>query len=130
MFRKPKESSGVAVIASRAGKMYFTDESYVDLERCKIRLWHKKGNRPVKGKSKFPRKVMLWGGISLRSRTPVIVVTDKMNSDRYIEMLRTQVLPWISDNMSQGCIFQQDNATAHTSKKTKAFFDQSGIRVL
>jgi transposase/predicted transcriptional regulator len=111
-------------------KVLFTDESYVDLERCKIRVWHKTGNRPVMRKSKFSKKVMLWGGICSSSRTPIIVVADTMNSDRYIEMLRTNVLPWISENMNSDCIFQQDNASSHTSKKTKSFTDQQNIKIL
>ena len=111
-------------------KVLFTDESYVDMERCKIRVWHKKGNRPVSRKSKFTKKVMLWGGVCFHSRTPIVVVTDTMNSERYIDMLGTNVIPWIQANMCTDNVFQQDNATAHTSKKTMKFFEQRGIRVL
>jgi transposase len=73
---------------------------------------------------------MLWGGISSRSRTPIIALTQTMNSDRYIDMLRVQVVPWIGENMQSGCVFQQDNATAHTSKKSKKFFEDSNLQTL
>jgi transposase len=111
-------------------KVLSTDEIYVDLEDCKNRVWHPKGKRPMVQKSKFSKKIMLWGGISSRSRTPIIALTQTMNSDGYINMLQTEVVPWINENMQSGCVFQQDNATVHTSKKTQKFLEDSNLQTL
>ena len=48
-----------------------------------------------------------------------------MNKDLYLDVLRHQVLPFMTENNIP--IFEQDNAPCHTSKLTKGWLDKQKI---
>jgi transposase len=108
----------------------FSDETSVELDRCKVRRWHPRGKRPTVGKTKHSRKIMFWSAISARGRAPLYAISGTVNSDRYIELLETALLPWFRENCGAAYLFQQDNAPAHVSKKTLRFLHSSDIQVL
>ena len=56
-----------------------------------------------------------------------------MDSDKYIEILKLKLLPFINlHKMTTGnkLIFQQDNAPCHKSFKTCKFFSENNIEVM
>ncbi|GFW32084.1 transposable element Tcb1 transposase [Trichonephila clavipes] len=56
-----------------------------------------------------PPSIMVWGGIGYHSRTPLVSITDTLNSQRYIpEVLEPVVFPYLQGLAT--AIFQQDNA--------------------
>jgi hypothetical protein len=69
--------------------VFFSDETYIELGGGKSGVWHKRGNRPKVGKTKFPTKIMFWGAISCHSKSPLFAIDGTMNSDRYIALLGT-----------------------------------------
>jgi len=111
-------------------RVVFSDETSVELDRCKIRRWHPSGKRPTVGKTKHSRKIMFWSAISTNGKAPLHAISGTVNSDKYIELLETTLLPWFSEKCSATHIFQQDNAPAHVSKKTLNFLHSSDIQVL
>ena len=71
----------------------FTDETAFDLFRNKVRRWHKNGVKLLQRLPKTRQKVMAWGGISLRGKTPLFCFTEIMDGPFYVNILQTQPLP-------------------------------------
>ena len=110
--------------------VFFSDETYIEVGNGKRGVWYKKGNRPKVGKAKFPVKLMFWGAISCHSKSPLFTIDGTMNSNRYIALLGDEFLPWIAENHIEMRLFQQDIASCHTPKTSKAFFASQGIQIL
>ena len=70
---------------------------------------------------------MVWGGISWRGKTPLVVVNGTLNADEYVTMLEEHFLPFRVEFYSNGVTFQQDNAPAHSARHTHDFFMTEGI---
>ena len=74
--------------------------------------------------------VMVWGGISWRHKTQLIVVDGNLTARRYInEILEPEVVPFLRNN-GDVMLFQQDKARAHSARLTMDFFNQNGLQVL
>lgn len=108
----------------------FTDEASFEVGGWKGRQWCRRGTRPIVEKMKFPHKVMVWGGISSKGKTPLFFIDGTLTGSGYIELLRTHYLPWKRSKRIAGLIFQQDNAPCHTAKVGKAFMDSKRMQVL
>lgn len=77
-------------------------------------------------------RVMVWGCISSRGPGPLAFVDGIINSQSYIHTLRTHLVSYLEDlplNTLRHVVFQQDNATPHTSAATRTFLQQSRIVV-
>ncbi|GFV20171.1 transposable element Tcb1 transposase [Trichonephila clavipes] len=73
--------------------------------------------------------IMIWGGIGYHSRTPLVRITDTLNSKRYIsEVLEPVVLPYIQGLAT--AIFHQDNARPHVARIVQRFFVYHQIELL
>ena len=110
--------------------VFFTDETYIEVGGAKSGVWHKKAKRPKVGKAKFPAKLMFWGAISCHAKSPLFAIDGAMNTDRYISLLRDEFLPWAAANNVTMTVFQQDNASCHTSRRSKKFFEDQEVELL
>ena len=73
---------------------------------------------------------MVWGRISWRHKTQLIVVDGNLTAHRYIdEILEPEVVPFLHNN-GDVTLFQQDNARAHSARLTMDFSYQNGVQVL
>lgn len=67
-----------------------------------------------------PASVMVWAGVSsCGKKSPLIFIPEgvKVNQHVYLDMLKSQVLPWIEGEVWEGSYcFQQDGASSHTAK--------------
>lgn len=106
----------------------FTDESYVELFRSKIQLWAR--SKPFAKSYAKPPKIMIWGGISLRGKTPLKVDCGTVNSDHYQDIIHECLMESMSIVYPEGYVLQQDNASCHKSKSTMQWFEKQGITVL
>jgi transposase len=109
-------------------KVYFSDETYIALHGTSPCQWHKKGHRPTIGKPKYSPKTLFWGAISMKNRTPLVAESSTITSVRYQDMLVKHFLPFSRRTRTRSYFLQQDNAPAHVSKITKAFFKDSKIK--
>lgn len=66
--------------------------------------------------------VMIWGGFSYYGKTELAFLEGKQNSSKYVETLKQYLVSAIADLKRQSgssmVIFQQDNASIHTSQET------------
>ena len=73
---------------------------------------------------------MVWGRISFRHRTPLIVIDGTLTAQCYInEVLRPAVVPFFAAHCDV-TQFQQDNMLPHSACLTTAFLRQQGINML
>ena len=108
----------------------FSDETMIDLDRCKLRQWHPRGKRPSKRTKKFSGKMMFWGAICANRTGPLSRILGTLNSVGYTKLIETQLVPWLEKNQCQGHFFQQDNAPCHVSRHSRSFFEAKCIQVL
>ena len=58
----------------------------------------------------------MWGGISKRGTTAVVIFTGIMNATRYTDIFDMALVPFIKGHYLDGHQFQQDNDPKHTSR--------------
>lgn len=59
-----------------------------------------------------------------------MIVSTRMNSERYTELLNEGLVPFVKNKMGTDGIFQQDNAPIHVSRHSKAWFEARGFELL
>jgi transposase len=116
---KRRHSSTVKIFSDK--KLFTVDQVY---NRRNDRIIVDQGTpaTPV-NKTKHPASVMVLGIVaSDGNKCPAIFVPAgvKVNTEAYIDLLETKMLPWLRKTYPKGnYVFQQDGAPAHTSKKTQ-----------
>ena len=116
-------------------RILFTDESrfHLDSSDGRSRVYRRVGERfhdscvierrPFGGGS-----VMVWGGISSRGRTALVVVDGILTGIRYRdEIIRPHVLPFVQQ---RNATLQQDNARPHVARVVTDFLTQNNVNVL
>ena len=76
----------------------FSDECTVQLEQHG-RLCFRKQKQPQKLKlrPKHPQKLHIWGAISFRGTSQIILFTGNMNASCYEQILKRSLIPFIQD---------------------------------
>lgn len=73
--------------------------------------------------------IMVWGAFSYSGKVRLRFITERMNSEKYIEMLEC-CIDEFEELAGENFIFQQDNAAIHVSKKSKQWFASKDIELL
>ena len=74
---------------------------------------------------------MVWGCINARGIGILSKAAGKLNGEGYINILEMALIPTTHlRGIPQGWIFQQDNATCHTSRLVQEWFDEEQITVM
>lgn len=85
-------------------------------------------------KNRFSKNVMVSAGISYSGKTDIHFLDQEsgtVDSDRYITLLDEGLLPDMRRLYpNNGFILQQDGARCHTSRKTTAYLEQTGVRLI
>lgn len=106
----------------------FTDECTVQLDHHGRLCFRKeKEVRALKQRPKHPAKVHLWGGISTRGATRLVMFTGNMNAIRYGKIIETGLVPFVKTCFPAGHRLQQDNDPKHRSKYIGRLFKFHGI---
>lgn len=109
--------------------VFISDESTFQLDGNTIKVWCRAGKRPKISTSKFPKKVLVWGALSLRGALPLVFCTGNVNSEKYCEILES-VKEEADELYPEGWVLQQDNARPHTSCYTKRWMQNNNITTL
>lgn len=108
--------------------MIFTDECTVQLEHhSRICFRKEKQPRVLKQQAKHPIKVHIWGGISTRGATKLVMFTGIMNAQCLAAILEAGLLPFIRERFGDGHRLYQDNDPKHGSKLIENFFEENSI---
>ena len=107
----------------------FTDESKIEQNSTGRRSYRKTGQAPLrKPKPKHPYSFLVWGGISMRGSTPLVIFNGIMDSIFYQEhILGTAFVPFVNHVYPDGHRLYQDNDPKHTSRSTQAYMEQHNI---
>ncbi len=76
---------------------------------------------------------MVWAANSTRGSTSIAFIDNTIDSAGYISVLQDTLVPFIEDKFGEEgdyCLFQQDNASVHTSKMTKDWLFDNDIDCL
>lgn len=73
---------------------------------------------------------MVWGGFSFIGQLPIAWISTRMNSSNYVELLEVSLVEHTEELMGPEFIFQQDNASIHTSRVTMDFLRERNIPVM
>ena len=107
----------------------FTDECSVQLDRHG-RVCFRKENEPrkMKPRPKHPLKVHIWGGISKKGATPLVIFKGILNAHHFCTVIENGLLPFITSHFSDGEYrFQQNINPKHTSNHVKLFLKDHNI---
>ena len=70
---------------------------------------------------------MVWGGMSLRTRTVLHRIVGNLNAARYVnEVLRLIAVPAVQ-KLGQGAVYQDDNAPAHRGRVATDFLRNQNV---
>jgi transposase len=112
----------------------FSDEKKFNLDGpdCYSCYWHDLSQQNVvRSKRNFGGgSLMVWGAFSYNSKLPICFISTRMNSEKYLELLEDVLIGHIDINATEDIVFQQDNASIHVSKQSKAWFAERDIPLL
>jgi transposase len=121
LLNKLKSMAKLTVKIFSDKKVFTVDQAYNRRNDRQIVNMGEAGD-PV-SRTKHPASVMHLGIVSSNGKkAPPIFVPDgeKVNSEVYINILATKLVPWLRKTFPEGnYVFQQDSAPAHASKKTQ-----------
>ena len=110
------------------GDIIWSDECSVQLERHSRRCYRRKGKpKSLKPKPKHPYKVHIWGGISCRGATKLVIFNGILVSTRLLKIYENSLLPFVKSAFPDGHRFMQDNDPKHCSNLAKNFLKDHNI---
>ncbi|WKY05423.1 hypothetical protein Q1695_005993 [Nippostrongylus brasiliensis] len=119
----------------------FTDECTVQIDSSTKYCYLKPGDQyaRMRNRAKHPAKVHIWGGISTRGATALIILigTTRIDSALYCKMIERAYVPFnhqkfnvkkeIRISLFGFAQLVQDNAPCHKSQATLRRFDELGV---
>lgn len=105
----------------------WTDECSVMIER-KRKTYRRVGQpRRLKPKPKHPLKIHIWGGISMKGATKLVMFKENLTAIRFGEVLEKGLIPFVQAKFQDHHKFQQDNDPKHRSNYIKQFLKDNNI---
>ncbi|POM59917.1 putative retroelement [Phytophthora palmivora] len=74
--------------------------------------------------------VMIWGAFSAKGKSKLALLVGRQASEQYIYTVSEFLLPFAHLNYGVDFVYQQDNASIHTSKETMEIFKEQEVSVL
>ena len=105
----------------------WSDECSIIIERKRTTYRRAGEPRKFKPKPKHPLKLHVWGAISKKGASPLVMFSQNLTAVRYGEILETALIPFIRLNFPTRHRFQQDNDPKHTSHYVQDFFKTKNI---
>ena len=79
----------------------------------------------------FPLSRTMWGAISSQGKTRLYWYEGKVDTDTYIDILETTLLPMTQEAFpNNDFILQQDHDRAHTSQRTMRWFEDNNVEII
>ena len=74
--------------------------------------------------------VMVCAAFSAQVKAQIAFLKGRENSDKYINTLENYLFPFVNESHEAGYVFQQVNASIHTSRQTNQLFQEHNVTVL
>ena len=118
-------------------QVLFSDETRICVDRPDRRqgAWRRRGERYAQPCVRQTNRwggasVMIWGGITTRRKTQIVVIDGNLTSQRHIDkILRPVVIPFLNEHRDV-TLFQQDNARPHSAQATQNFLRSNNVCVM
>ena len=116
-------------------RVVFSDEVKISIgsDGC-LYVWRRKGEEfsaeCCQSVVQHPTSIMLWGCISFQGVRSLHRIRGRLNSEEYQLILGDVMLPDARRLVGEDFIFQQDNATIHTSRSTRQWLQNNEVNVL
>lgn len=115
-------------------KVFFSDESFVQLFSNSLQYWTKKGGVIENPQNKDRTKVMFWAGFSVNFKSEIVFVDGTLTGEKYRGIVEKHVTPVLGRSKRcsarRGYTFQQDNDPKHTSKVVKEYLEDCSFSVM
>jgi transposase len=100
-------------------QVLFTDETTINVNVRRKKVWHKPGKKLVIRTVKHPTKVHIWGCLSSVGFGNCYVFSENLNADLLLKIYSKALKPSILKlyGSTDCCVLQEDNDPKHTSKK-------------
>jgi len=94
--------------------------------------WHdlRKEKRQFSQRGFGGGNVMVWAAIGIRGKSQIAFVSNKMNSEDYQGVLQQFLLPVAKQISGNAWLFQQDNASIHSSTSTTTWLTKKKVIVI
>ena len=73
---------------------------------------------------------MVWGAFGYHGTSEIVFISGRQRSTNYVNTLEMHLLPFGDTICGHEWIFQQDNASIHSSHQTKTWLEENRIEVL
>lgn len=115
-------------------KTIFSDEKKFNLDGpdCLQYYWHdlRTEKQTYKTRQSGGGSVMIWAAFCLHGKSELVFIEGTQDSVKYCETLETYLLPFANLHYGDDYIFQQDNASIHSSVYTKEVLMEHKIDVM
>jgi transposase len=94
--------------------------------------WHKLGNdeQIYSKRQNGGGSVMIWGAFSSKGKSELRILEGTQDSYEYVSTLSDFLLPFAHAKYGYDFVFQQDNASIHTSRETMEWFSDQELALL
>lgn len=94
--------------------------------------WHdiRKEERIFSKRQGGGKSLMIWAAFSQKGKSDIAILDGRQNAQKYTETLQSHLIPFTARNYNSSWIFQQDNASIHTARLTKSWFQEKNIQVM
>ena len=96
-------------------EVIFTDETGYWLNDTKGKGWVPKGTVVAPTEIRSREKVNIYGAISMAGKVTIHVYRENLNSTKYEEILKNELIPAAQELYPEGCFLQQDNHPSHNA---------------
>lgn len=127
--KQTKQTSMVSTTNGKINSKDFSDIIWTDECTERKQNTYRKVGQPckLKSKPKHPLKLHVWGGISMKRATPLVMFKENLTAVHFGKVLEKGLILFVRSKFADHHKFQQDNDPKHRSNYIKQFLKDNRI---